>query len=665
MSGSTAKDWKLLGPFSGCDAAQCLAEWDCVDLTAAAEQFAAFTRNYCGVGSRRKLHSISENNPPDNTLTLQGVDEFVGSVIRDFAKGGCITSLQRVHCSGRGEAYRLVQFSSITPQGRLTANGPGATDDDQISNVEAAYFDKFVWGAPAQSVPMSILNNTGMYKGEAPLGDVDGENTVFTIDPMPNSTFPITVYVDTVEQVEGVDYTVSNGVITFAIAPICNAEIGVDFYTDEFILLGLEPVAVWFCGARQCVVGSACGGECNDGCNRMHALYNTSILVTDGCGNTLGNRVALATYNYSSSRDQSGITLMDVTLLDQSVLNATDGLCTGSGETFIATQRGIYMSCGDSFIKESVALPAGKSIGKLAYSELTGDMYALFGDSGVFRKFPTGWRAVLRDGQLTVGQQTSIAAAGMAVITGGELGSAQTSLDSGAQWSARQLPVTSDIYDVAVGVPNELSQAAATFFALAHNPMAQTPVITLYGSTNGGAYWASKKQWSGVIKHGADINVAVDDWFLYVRIDGKVYRNTNKGCDKCEAWAEISNSAASARSKLGVCSNDPSRSALVGVGGTVALAGDNFYTMSEEETVIQPILDNDIVPDDCQIDVTSVVITTPPTQGTATVNPDGTVTYVSNLGATGTDEYQYSVDYLCEDGTTGTISAGVYVSFFA
>lgn len=661
---STAKDWKVLGPYSGgCEQSACLTEYDCVDLTAATEQFSAYTRNYCGVGTRRKLHSVSEANPPDNSLTLRGTDEFMTNVLRQIAKNGCATSLQRVHCSGRGEAYRMVQWTSITPQGALTASGPAATDDPQTSTADGIYSDKFVWKAPGDSVPPLTLTNSGQYKDIAPVGMADGSNVIFTVDPAPDESYPFTVTVNGMEAVLGTDYTLNGATITFAEAPACDAEILVSYYSAEFAIFGLEPVAVWFCGAPQCFTGSECGKGCNDGCSRMHAIFNTTLTVTNDCGDTLGNRVAIATYRVSSAMGDQSIELLDVDVLDSAILDAKDALCTSSGETIISTESGIYVTCGSSFVSESAPLPNGKSFGKLAFSELNDETYVLYGDSGVMKRGNGRWVVVLRDGQNVVGVQSHIAAAGNGVITGGEFGSFQTSSDRGRQWRVSQIVGAGDAYSVAAGVANELSAGSPTFYALTFDPLAQIATTKLH--IFDGYTWSQRKSWAQAITNNADVVAAVDDWFLYVRIDNTLYRNTNRGCDKCEAWAEITNSSAPLRSHLAVCANDPQRTAMVGTGGSVAMAGDNFYTSGQDETATHVVLDNDLVPDGCTIDVTSVVVTAGPSQGTATPNPDGTVTYVSGATAVGFDTYDYEVAYTCVDGTSGTLSATVRIDFLS
>ena len=75
-------------------------------------------------------------------------------------------------------------------------------------------------------------------------------------------------------------------------------------------------------------------------------------------------------------------------------------------------------------------------------------------------------------------------------------------------------------------------------------------------------------------------------------------------------------------------------------------ANDDTATTTTGTSVTVNVLGNDTDPDD-GLDVTSVAVTTPPTQGTVTVNPDGTITYTPNAAACGTDTFQYRV---CDNG---------------
>ncbi|MDY6992898.1 MAG: Ig-like domain-containing protein, partial [Pseudomonadota bacterium] len=62
---------------------------------------------------------------------------------------------------------------------------------------------------------------------------------------------------------------------------------------------------------------------------------------------------------------------------------------------------------------------------------------------------------------------------------------------------------------------------------------------------------------------------------------------------------------------------------------------------------------------DGDIDPESLVVTTPPTHGSTTVNPDGTVTYTPEPGFSGSDEFTYMVCDVAGQCDTGTVSVQV------
>jgi CshA-type fibril repeat protein len=68
-----------------------------------------------------------------------------------------------------------------------------------------------------------------------------------------------------------------------------------------------------------------------------------------------------------------------------------------------------------------------------------------------------------------------------------------------------------------------------------------------------------------------------------------------------------------------------------------------------------PVLAND----DGKFDPSTVVVTTPPTGGTATPNPDGSITYTPNPGFSGTDSFTYKVCDLAGQCTTATVTVTV------
>ena len=92
----------------------------------------------------------------------------------------------------------------------------------------------------------------------------------------------------------------------------------------------------------------------------------------------------------------------------------------------------------------------------------------------------------------------------------------------------------------------------------------------------------------------------------------------------------------------------------IGVGATDCLnlpplAQNDAATTDEDAPVTIEVLDNNSDPDTDPIDDPLVVtFVSDPTNGTATLNPDGTVTYTPDAGFNGTDQFIYVV---CDSGT--------------
>ena len=76
------------------------------------------------------------------------------------------------------------------------------------------------------------------------------------------------------------------------------------------------------------------------------------------------------------------------------------------------------------------------------------------------------------------------------------------------------------------------------------------------------------------------------------------------------------------------------------------VAVDDTTTTPEDTPVDIPVLSNDSDPDG-SLDTSSVVIITPPSHGTPTVNPDGSITYNPDTNYYGQDTLTYAV---CDDG---------------
>lgn len=89
----------------------------------------------------------------------------------------------------------------------------------------------------------------------------------------------------------------------------------------------------------------------------------------------------------------------------------------------------------------------------------------------------------------------------------------------------------------------------------------------------------------------------------------------------------------------------------------------NVAPVANDDTVSTPTetpVDVDVLANDTDFDgdILSVSVATPPAHGTATVNADSTVHYVSDTGYVGQDAFTYSID----DGHGGTASATVHVT---
>ncbi len=88
---------------------------------------------------------------------------------------------------------------------------------------------------------------------------------------------------------------------------------------------------------------------------------------------------------------------------------------------------------------------------------------------------------------------------------------------------------------------------------------------------------------------------------------------------------------------------------------TFPVAGDDAAVTDEGTAVTIPVLDNDSDPDGDPLEVTSV---STPDNGTAVVNPDGTVTYTPNPGFEGTE----TITYVVQDGQGGFDTADVVIT---
>ncbi|MEL4894314.1 Ig-like domain-containing protein [Crocosphaera sp. Alani8] len=89
------------------------------------------------------------------------------------------------------------------------------------------------------------------------------------------------------------------------------------------------------------------------------------------------------------------------------------------------------------------------------------------------------------------------------------------------------------------------------------------------------------------------------------------------------------------------------------------VATDDLYTINQDETltvVIDGVLGNDI---DVDGDGLSVIGNTEPNNGTLTINPDGSFSYIPDAGFTGEDSFEYTISDGNEGNSTATVTITV------
>ena len=106
--------------------------------------------------------------------------------------------------------------------------------------------------------------------------------------------------------------------------------------------------------------------------------------------------------------------------------------------------------------------------------------------------------------------------------------------------------------------------------------------------------------------------------------------------------------------------NQISTTVLFAIANPAPVAMIDYSATPLDTPVTISVLANDNDPDG---DVLTVISVTPPTNGAAVLNPDGTVTYTPNAGYTGPDAFTYTVS----DGQGGmsVATANVFVEFWA
>lgn len=97
---------------------------------------------------------------------------------------------------------------------------------------------------------------------------------------------------------------------------------------------------------------------------------------------------------------------------------------------------------------------------------------------------------------------------------------------------------------------------------------------------------------------------------------------------------------------------------IIGPANRPPIAAADSTTTTPGTPVVISVLNNDSDPDGDPLTVTSIA---QPANGTAVINPDGTITYTPNPGFVGTDTFTYTIS----DGRGGTATATITVTVSA
>jgi hypothetical protein len=518
---------------------------------------------------------------------------------------------------------------------------------------------------PKASLPCTLPTKVATSKLR--LGRIDGVNDTFYLDPLPyvDEEFgrPCSGVARRRTAREGVDYTLVDGVIVFETPPPCPVGescwlLAGSLVHKEYLIYGKKPIAVWFCDSPSCGYGDgACGGPCSDGCRWVHALFESDILTElDVCGTGDTQRYGIvATFEHKNDL----IRFADADVLkDAGVAGVVDGVCSticDNQTSVIASLSTLWEGSGQSWLDSNAPIPSGSFVKKLAYSNYTDNTYALFGNQGVLKRGADGWFVTKLDVP-TGDVHVAIDANGCIVATIGA-GTMSYSRDDGRSWTTVTLPAGETGLDVGIGIPHELSITEGVIYALTANATRTTLWVTGdYGRT-----WLRRHVWATVPVCNAQIEVAADDWFIYVHLDGVTWRNTNYGCDQCGAWEKLADDAP-CDSILAVCHHEPDVAIIIGVKyGAV----DDFFQVADTGLTLIPILFNDVsLPPGCTLDVTSVVLTTNFGPGTGTAEVTGEVEVDAGVGPlTGFDYAVYTVEADCADGSTILYTANIIVEY--
>lgn len=633
-SATKSSEWCVFGAITT-DLKHCFEEFPCMDITSRTITKGNSTFYYCGVGANAKLVAIGQAQKTPGTLTLQGISDEVIDTIADFHAVDCQGALQLRHCKGRIYHLTNVDYGDIASTTSLTAKGINATDEVLVDTV-AATFDRMVTIFQPSKVPTGqFVSNEGYHELEALLGVVNDVNVSFRITDIPLSGYPIEIYIDGVLQTTG--FTITGRNVVFDVAPACGEVLTVTYYSEEYAVYGLCPKKIVFCSdtcdtTRRCL-------ECGD----LFGIYETSIQADpDVCGVTDGNVTAVVRWDYSRTGEVDWNTLQ----LLENIVGVNDTICTDKGRLVIAADNGIFEGCGGSVYSaiSSTGLPAGAVVRKLAYDNEDGRIYGLYGNSGIVMRQPTGnWSTAVSDGLLTTEFQNDIDAQSGSIFTVGDANTVQVSANNGSTWTLRDGAgtVNYSIQSVAVGETADPSDDRVAAYTVSYDSASN--VTELNCTDDWAVNWSdTRKSWDGEYE-----NVSIcsfEDWLLYVQLDDQTWRNTNRGCDRCDSWHNLLESGYTC-SILTCCQKNPNKIAIYSRPSQAAVPDSGTLSGTALTVGTFDVVANDYTEiENCAIDPTTLVV------GTISSNIDGNVTV-----AVVANEIQVTVDTVIADGTVGYI----------
>lgn len=558
---SKASDFYVRIPESA-DPTAPLVVAEAVDLTSLDDNSqVAGTRNYVGVGRHARLHSISEAVPQASSLALRGPLEDLQDYATELRNAACPFPMQLVRiCDNRvqeGEQIRQVRFYAQSRPNQPTARGINVTDNPAELTQAGEWEGPTVpFAGPNGSRPAFIDGSLGYYY-QAPEGIIDGDNTVFTLDPVPVGD--IIVLLDGVVQTTPAEYSLDNDRLTFVAAPDCGEVVLVFWASAEAEVAVLDTVKVVYGSSTPC-------GGCEGECKYVYVLFQGYQASATGCFTGDSFIAVLAKYRINSDGSYTLLHVRDFAGIEQPHDLLVDG-----DTVIIAAENGIFRSNagidvvdGTGDFVTAVVNGASTEFRKLAMA-IAGSSthyYCLFEDNGIlYSKNGRVWNAVVNDGDLTTQVQNDLVAAGDLVATVGNANTIQLSEAAGrtGSWSLDGADVAStfDLEEAALALYDMTSHDKGLLYVLANNGTEGKILI----SGDMALTWEERYEFTAPTSV-VNLSDALDGGWLYMQDGAEVWRNVNKAVDG--EWEDISPlSLTYTEGQMAVCPDNPKHLVVV------------------------------------------------------------------------------------------------------